>query len=307
MFAINKDKFFNILTDINKNCVYRNVKDKAFTDITKFNNLMEWVDLNQFSVDYVQNRLIVIRKRSKPFDQFKNLLICPFDTPKPLPTDECENISYVFPTEKRKSYLTTSVAGTNESYCIKGYMNPGILNAIVLYMVNTNLISDDTMVIFSLKANSIKRDDDDIIEYLQQYLNSINNRFENIINLNYTGLEKGYPRQNYTSKFKIESIVPEGSFDLINRICEIESLDYRKTVNFDVDAFKPPVIKDNYRKIGVYFKIPNYVESRLFIFAEKKVDVKFSVVTDNNFLVEWNSVEKFINHLYYLNKRRDIL
>lgn len=307
MFTINKEKFLNILNDVNKSCVYRNVKDKAFSEITKFNNILDYVDLNEYALDYVQNRLIVIRKRHLPFDKFKNLVICPLDTPKPLPTDSCDSISYTFPTEKKKSYLTTPTSGTNESLCIKGFMNPGILNAILIYMLDTKLISDETMIVLSLKANSIKRDDDDIIEYLQKnYLNSMNSNFKNIINFNYTGLEKGYPKQNYTSKFRIESKFPNEALINLRKLCEVESIDYRKDYNFDVEVYQMPKFLDNYRKILMYFNIPNYIESRLFIFAQNKVEAKFSVITNNEFLVEWNSVEKFINHIYYLIKRREI-
>ena len=67
MFSINKDKFFTILNDINKTCNYVNVKDKAFIDIQKFNELLAKIDLNKYACDYVQNRFIAIRPRNLPF------------------------------------------------------------------------------------------------------------------------------------------------------------------------------------------------------------------------------------------------
>ena len=304
MFSINKDKFFTILNDINKTCIYRNIKDKYYMDITKFNNILNYIDMNEYDLQYIQNRLIVIKNKYIPIECIKNIIICPFDTKDAIINEECENINYNFSIDKKKSYLTEdNNENKNESYCIKGNMNPAILNTVLLYMISTNLLSKETMIIFSLKTEYSKFDNDDIIEYLQKNnLNYMNNSFINIINLFYTTLEKGYPKKDYCYKMYINSDKPEFSNEILKKANYIQNLDFKPKDNYDVIINKFPLIKDGYRKINEYFKIPNYIEDRLFVFRESPSPIRFDVIVNNYFLVEWNTIEKYINELYYLIK-----
>lgn len=303
MFTINKDKFFNILTDINKSCVYKNVKDCYFMEIPKFNNMMNYIDMNEFNVDYVQNRLITIKRKDIDLKFIKNLIICPIDTKGNLINEQCENISYNFPTVKRNSFLTQQDNEINESYCIKGYMTPGILNAILVYMINNGYMNNDTMIIFSLKSNNSRFDGDDIIEYLQKYLKIYQNSITNIINLDYTSLERAFPKKDYCEKIIVESIYPTYSNEFMKRALNIENLNFRKGINFDLDVKPLPAVLDNYRKILQYFQAMNYIDFRLFIFSDKPVIAKYHNLVDIEYLVEWNSIEKMINHLYDIIKR----
>ena len=42
---------------------------------------------------------------------------------------------------------------TNEKDCIKGMMNPGLLNAVVIYMLQHKMFDSKNLIIFSLKSN----------------------------------------------------------------------------------------------------------------------------------------------------------
>ena len=304
MFTINKDKFFTILNDLNKTCIYRNIRDTYFMDVPKFKNLLDYIDLNKYSLEYMQNRLISIRHKNFPFELIRNLVICPIDTKYSLSNEECENISYEFPTEERKSYLTTgNTGGENETYCIKGIMDPSILNSILVYMLNTNLIPLDTMVIFTLKGNASKFDGDDIIEYLQKYnLNKFNRSLTNVINLNYTSLSKGYPRKDYVAKIDIQSVDPSFANIALKKFSRVENFDYKSKEKFDINIKPLPKVLDNYKKILAYFKTPVYIEDRLFIFSDIPINNKYYVITNGTFLVEWNTIDKYINQLYYFLK-----
>jgi hypothetical protein len=108
-------------------------------------------------------------------------------------------------------------------------------------------------------------------------------------------LNKGYPNRDYTHKVIINSA--DNRF--FHKTCNIERIDYRLKKNFDVELR----LNDNfnsYKKLLTYFKIPNYAESRLFVFSEKPIINKFHALVNNEFLVEWNSVEKFINQLFIM-------
>lgn len=305
MFTINKDKFFTILNDLNKNCRYTNIRDKYYMDIPKFKNILDYIDLNKYTLEYVQNRLITIRPKNLPIQLVRNIIINPIDNKYAIETEECDNITYEFPTTERKTYLTTgNTGGENESYCIKGFMNPAILNTILIYMLNTNLIPNDTMVIFSLKANESKFDADDIIEYLQKYhLDKFNRSLMSVINLDYTSLEKGYPRKGYVGKIIIQSDNPSYSNYALSKFSIVENFDYRSKEGFDIYIKPMPKVKDNYKKILQYFNSPLYIEDRLFIFSDRPINAKYNVLCNSSFLVEWDTIDKYINQLYYYLKR----
>lgn len=303
MFTINKDKLFNILNNINTNCMYKNIKDKSFNDVKKFTRLLDKIDLNRYAVDYIQNRLIVVRPKITPINYFKNLIICPFDNEFAIQNEECESITYTFPTKERKSYLAPENTPLNESYCIKGFMNPGILNAITIYMLDTGLIPEDTMVVFSVKANFSKRDCDDIIEYLQKYMNAFNNNLQNIIVMDYTMEEKSYPRKDYIGKFNSEGTLPEFSHHMAKKLYDMETVEFRRGTNYDVNINRLPNFREHYRKLMDYFRCQTYNECRLFVFSDKPVSSKYSYLLKGQFMTEWNSVEKYINILTNMIKR----
>lgn len=308
MFTINKDKFFTILNDLNKTCIYRNVKDQYFMDIPKFKTILDNIDLNYYSLEYVQNRLITVKSKEIPMNLIKNIIICPIDTKYKIENEECENINYTFPIKEKKTYLTTNDNNNdNEKYCIKGCMNPAILNSILLYMINTNLIPIHTMVIFTLKGNESKFDGDDIIEYLQKYkLNKFNNDLLNIIKLDYTSLEKGYPKKDYIGNISIESDYTCLSNNALNKFMEIENFDCKRNKDFEIKIKSLPKIKDNYKKLIDYFNASVYIEDRIFIFNDEPINNKYNVLVYNSFLIEWDTINKYINQLYNYIKRSDI-
>jgi len=308
MFVINKDRFFEILTTMNKTCMFRDIKDKYIKDVPKLKEIFEFVDLNKYDLEYCQNRLVAIKDKTTPINFIRNLIICPFDTEFVLQSEECENITYEFPSTLRKSYLTTgNTGGENESLCIKGYMNPSILNSILLYMLDTNLIPSDTMVIFSLKANTTKFDADDIIEYLQvKGLNDVNKGIVNVINLNYTSLDKGYPKKDFAGKIVIQSDDPSFANYALRKFNIDQNFDKTLINNFETFVKPMPKIKDNYLKLLQYFRIPLYIEDRLFIFTDKTINMKYHVICNTNFLVEWNTINNYINELYYYIKRGEL-
>jgi hypothetical protein len=300
MFNINRDKFFNILTDLNKSCKYNDIKDKYFMEVPKFNNLMNYIDLNKYTLDYMQNRLIAIKRKDVPANYIKNLILCPMYTKNRLDPEECENITFTFPTEKRNSYLTdTNKDETNESYCVKGLLNPGILNAILVYMLNTNLISYDTMIIFKITDSN-----SDVIEYLQKNssLDAFNNELINIININYTENKSGFYNKGFMGQVFIEGNNPSSVNEIVKKAYEIESFDFKYHDNFEVMHKSLPKLMDGNRKLLTYFNASVYIDDRLFIFSDKSKSIKFSVLVEDTFLVEWNTIEKFINQLYCIIK-----
>lgn len=305
MFTINKDKFFTILNDLNKPCVYNDIVDKHYNDVPKIKALLEYVDKDKYTIEYVQNRLITVRTKGMPVNLVENIIICPFDTKGSIPDTECQYIDYEFPSTERKSYLTTgNTGGENESYSIKGYMNPAILNSIITYMLNTNLFPIGTMVVFSLKTEATKFDHDDIIEYLQKHnLNQHNKSIRNIIKLDYTSLNKGYPKKNFYSKITIESDSPGYSNFALKKFEQVNNFNYDEKENHEIYLKPMPKIKDSYKKLMDYFNIPLYIEDRLFIFSDTPINFKYNVLANNAFLVEWNSIDKYINQLYFYLKR----
>lgn len=296
MFTINKDKLFDILNKLNKNCKYENIINKHYYEVAKIKELVDLMDFTKYDCDYIQNRFIIIKDKHMPLEHIKNLIICPFDTELAIANTDCVNITYNFPTKKKKSYLHPETDETNESYCIKGYQNPGILNAILVYMLNTGLIQKETAIIFSLKSNHSKKDNDDIIEYFQENIHHCPH-IKNVIVMDFTSLEKGYPKKDYIGKIEVESIVMAISNKIIKKAYELENFDFKQPNNYEVIVKELPKIRGGYKKLLNYFPIESYNTFRLFGFNERPVNLKYSNLLKNSFLVEWNSVEKMINLL----------
>lgn len=313
MIKINRKEIFNILQKINISCTTPEIINKQFNEIKKLDSVLELIDLNEYSFDYITNRFIAIKNKNINLTQIKKIIICPFDT-KTINIKKCENIIYDYTEKPRNSYLTKPIKEedrkkftekTNEKDCIKGNMNPAILNSIIIYMLNHSMISKETLIIFSLKTTT-KWDTDDILEYLQNNIYKFNNSLDHLIDLTFCADVKGKPRKDFSSKIIFRTDKFDKSIPYIINITRLdddkfkEDLNYTLKIDHGIKNTNLPVVSDfsRYQNIINYFNINLLFQCKLFVFSDKEPSNKFSTFYfDNEFIIEWDSIEKYINIL----------
>lgn len=312
MIKINRNEFFNILQQLNKPCTYFNIKDKYVDEVEKFNNMLDFINLNEYNLDYIQNRFFAIKNRFTDLNQIERIIICPFDT-KILKIEPCENTVYNYEVKKRNSYLTKPInknernnftENTNEKDCIKGMMNPGLLNAVVIYMLQHKMFDSKNLIIFSLKSNDTQWHSDDILEYLQNNIYQFDNHIKMIIDMRFCSNAKGKPQKDFTGRLNFRTEWNENAIPYISKITRLEDETFKEKMNYTIKV-DHNIKKNNpvtdfalYQRIINYFNINLLFQPRLFIFYDKSPSNKFSTsFLEKEFLCEWDSIEKYINIL----------
>ena len=312
--ALNRDTFFYILQELNKNCKVQDYKDKYIDNVEKITSLLNLLDLNAYQVDYIQNRFIMIKQKNIPLCYIKQIIFCPFDTRHNVNILPSIETIYNYKPKKRNSYLTKPINKTdrvdnvedNEKDCIMGNLEPSILNASIAYMLINHLLSSNTMVVFTLKNYDSKWSSLDVLEYLQNNISGNETLFHSIVDLDFTSNTKGLPSKDYAGKIELAINSITDSFNTINNITNIDDLkdelNYTLTVNHNL---KMLYNKDfsYHNELVNYYKFHILMKLRLFIFTNQEPNSKFNnIFLYKPFLTEWDSVEKYINIIIAVNK-----
>lgn len=311
--TINRNYIFNLLKNLNYSCNKDDYFNKAFKGVKKFDNLVTEIDLDCYDVSYVQNRFIAIKNKSVPLNKIRKIIFCPFNTAHNTRLTECENTTFYFDTCKRVTYLTKPIdnsqrtefeTSTNYRDCIKGCMESALLDAIILYMLNSLMISNDTLIIYGLKYYDSAWSSLDVLEWLQGYgLNKHNSSFESIIDIDYTSAPKGLPIKDYMGRIEIGVKKLPKIMDHINEITHIEENEMIKNLNYSLKVNRNlQLLYDQdfhfHKDLSNYFDSNILAKFKLDCFTDKLPSNKFSTFfMDYPFLVQWESIEKFINLL----------
>lgn len=314
-YKLNRKEFFNILQKITMNCKHEDFFNIPFQQVKKFQSILDIIDLDTYNLNYIQNRFLYIINKNTYIKEINHILFCTFDTRSNVNIIEnnCENTVFEYEVKKRNSYLTKPInederkkftENTNEKDCIKGMIEPSILNSVVLYMLNNQLFSDKTLIVFSLKDNDGDWQSIDVLEYLQKYIEKDFNNLKSVIQLDFCSEYKGKPKKKFTGKVEcalrryptIESFMEKSTHLYDNK----EKLHYDYYLNRNIE-----LLYDNnfalHRDLVNYFDIPILIKSRMFIFTDIKPTNKFSTFfIEKSFLVEWDTIESYINILINL-------
>lgn len=304
--GFDKKYFFNILQNLNKRCIKDDFYDLDFDSVSKFKEFKDMIDLSLYDLTYIQNRMIIVKYKNTPIENISQIIISPFDTDYKDNIKECENIVYNYKPLRRNSYLTKPIKEEdrkkfvdeiNQSDCIKGSMNPALLNAIVVYMLKQKYFNFSTMIVFPLKFNSGNWQDDDLLEYLQKYLTP-NNDIDSIVLLNLTSNIKGqYIPQGYN-----QSEVAINMYDTSNEYVNNANTLLIDDLHKSNIRFNAKLCKDKLRNITLYddliyhMNIKTKIILRLFVFTDKKPTNKFtSFFLNDDFIVEYKEILNFMN------------
>ena len=315
---LNRKFFFNLLKKLNLPCTIYDYKNIYFEYIPKFNALIKEIDLDAYSLDYIQNRFIIIKQKSIPLEEITQIIFCPFDTKHNVQPTKCEKVVYEYDTKARNSYLTkprkdndrkTFETSTKQKDCIKGCMEPGLLNAIAVYMLNNSLISPTTMIVFGLKNYDSKWTSIDVLEYLQKHnLQKNCCKLKSIIDMDFTSSPKGLPNKDFTGRIEIGTKRIPTLMDYINSITQIEKEEVKEDLNYTLKVNRNLMLLYDqdfqyHKELSNYYNIDILSKFRLNVFTDVPPTNKFSTFfMEKPFLVEWDSINKYINLLMLFNK-----
>lgn len=315
---VDRKVFFNILQKLNLSCNINDFKDVYFEHVPKFKALMDQIDLDAYNLDYIQNRFIIVKPRYTPLTEITQLIFCPFNTKHYIRPEKCEEVIFEYYKKPRNSYLRKPInfsdrvkfeTSTNEKDCIKGIMEPGLLNAIIIYMINNLLLGPTTMVVFGLKNYDSVWTSNDVLEYLQNHgLDKSNCKIASVVDIDFSSQEKGLPAKDFTGVIEIGVKKVPSVMKYINDVTQIEEEGLRESLNYVIKVNRN--LKMLYDRDFLYHKeLTNFLDInilskfRINCFTDIPPSNKFSTFfMDKPFLVEWDSINKFINLLMTFNR-----